>query len=429
MPIASAHNPRRSTPTVEPRRVVIAGGGVGALEALLALNDLGQRKFQLIVIAPNERFELRALSVAQPFAAGHHADVAALADVIAEQGATLVHSVVVEVDADHQTVKCTEGEQLTYDDLILSPGARPRVAYESALTFGLGDPLALNGLLRDLEDGYEGSVAFVVPDGVAWSLPLYELAIMTARQVRSMGQDVDLRLATPEVAPLAVFGPEASAAVAAMLAELDIAVHCGLPVTVGRGSIRMGTEEAIAVDRIVSLPVLDGPYLNGVPANAAGFITVDEFCRVPGLPGVYAIGDATDLAVKQGGIACQQAGVAARHIAHAAGGPLPAIPFAPVLRGRLLTGHADRFLRRDLQGAHGEADEQALWWPPTKVYGEYLGPWFARRGGGPLTADLTPAIPPEGIDVEIPLARGLYGPRNLLGLDSLGPTGAPIAAH
>jgi sulfide:quinone oxidoreductase len=420
--------PRRPPRPIEHCEIIIAGGGVGALEALLALNDLGGGKFKITVVAPNERFQLRALSVAQPFAAGHHPDVAALAEVIAEQGASLVHSVVVEVDGDHQTIKCTDGEQLTYDSLILSPGGRPRVAYEPALTFGLGDPLALNGLLRDLEEGYEGSVAFVVPDGVAWSLPLYELALMTAGQVRSMGQDVDLLLATPEAAPLAVFGSAASAAVAAMLAELGIALHCGVPVTVGRRSVRMGAAEAIEVDRIVSIPVLDGPYLNGVPATADGFITVDEFCRVPGLRGVYAIGDATDLELKQGGIACQQADVAARHIARAAGGSLPELPFAPILRGRLLTGRADRFLRRDLRSAHGEADEQALWWPPTKVYGEYLGPWFAQRGDAPLTADVAPA-PPEGIDVEIPLTRGFYGPRTLLELDSLGPIGAPIAAH
>jgi sulfide:quinone oxidoreductase len=423
--------PKRPPRSIEPRRIVIAGGGVGALEALLALTDLGDHTFQITVVAPNERFELRALSVAQPFAAGHHADVAALAEVVAEQRASLVRSVVVEVDAEHRTVKCTDGEQLTYDHLILSPGARPRVAYEPALTFGLGDPLALNGLLRDLEESYEGSVAFVVPDGVAWSLPLYELALMTARQVHGMGQDVELMLATPEAAPLAVFGPEASVAVQSMLAELNVKVHCGLPVTVGRGSIRMGTDQSIPVDRIVSLPVLDGPHLAGVPANAGGFIAVDEFCRVPGLPGVYAIGDATDQPLKQGGIACQQADVASRHIAHDAGGPLPALPFAPILRGRLLTGKADRFMRRDLQGAHGETDEQALWWPPAKVYGEYLGPWFSRRGLRPMSgmARAIPAEPPEGIDVEIPLERSVYGPHNRLGLDSLGPTGAPVAAH
>jgi sulfide:quinone oxidoreductase len=249
---------------------------------------------------------------------------------------------------------------------------------------------------------------------------------MTARQVHGMGQDVDLHFATPEAAPLAVFGPEASAVIASLFGELHITLHSGLPVTVGRGSIRIGHDkEFLAVNRIVSLPVLEGPHVAGVPANAEGFIGVDEYCRVPGLPGVYAIGDATDLLVKQGGIACQQADVAARHIAREAGGPLPAEVFEPVLRGRLLTGHADRFLRRDLQGAHGETDDQALWWPPSKVYGRYLGPWVAMRRLDHPEPGLTPAVAPElpeGIEVEIPLRRGVFGPKVLLGLDSLGAT-------
>jgi sulfide:quinone oxidoreductase len=43
------------------------------------------------------------------------------------------------------------------------------------------------GLLRDLDEGYLKRVAFVVPSGVAWALPAYELALMTAWQVWGMG--------------------------------------------------------------------------------------------------------------------------------------------------------------------------------------------------------------------------------------------------
>jgi len=405
-------------PTREPRDVVIVGGGVGALEALLALTDLGERQFRITMVAPNDRFVLRALTVAEPFAAGHHADVASFADIAREHGASLVQGVVTEVNSETMTVQCTGGEELSYDTLILSPGARPRAAYQPALTFGLRDPLALNGLLRDLEEGYVNTVAFVVPDGVVWSLPLYELALMTATQIRGMSRGADLHFATPEKGPLAVFGPEASAAVGRLFGELDITLHCGMPVTVAKGSVRIGREGPVmAVDRIVSLPVLDGPRVAGVPANADGFIAVDEYCRVPGLPGVYAIGDATDLLIKQGGIACQQADVAARHIAHEAGGPLAPEPFQPVLRGRLLTGGADRFLRRDLQGAHGEADEQELWWPPSKVYGRYLGPWVATRQLDQQAPGLAPAVsaePPAGIDVEIALRHDIFDPEVLL---------------
>ena len=76
------------------------------------------------------------------------------------------------------------------------------------------DPELFSGLLRDLEEGYVKSVAFIVPPGVAWALPAYELALMTAWQAWGMGQD-DTRVTvyTHEEAPLGLFGAPAAAAV------------------------------------------------------------------------------------------------------------------------------------------------------------------------------------------------------------------------
>ena len=51
------------------------------------------------------------------------------------------------------------------------------------------------------------------------------------------------------------------------------------------------------------------------------------------------------------------------------------MPFAPVLRGVLLTETRARFLRRDASGAAGDdsaVSGQALWWPPTKIAGREL---------------------------------------------------------
>ena len=408
---------------IMPRRIVIAGGGVGAAEALLALTDLGEHAFEITLVAPNERFELRALTVAEPFAEGHRADVAALADLARETGATLRRATVESVDPDHRTVTCSDGEILPYDSLVLAPGARPRPAFPSVLTFGLGDPLALNGLLADLEQGYVDSVAFVVPAGVTWPLALYELALMISRQVYGMNRDVALAFVTPERSPLAVFGPEASAIVAELLAEMRITAHCGAPASVSRGHVEVPAAGLdLSVQRVVSLPVLDGPLLGGVPTDAGGFIPVDAYCRVSGLDAVYAVGDATNLLVKQGGLACQQADVVARHISHAAGGRLDAKPLHPVLRGRLLTGGADRFLRRDLEGAHGDASSEPLWMPESKVYGNYLSPWVARHQRRARPAQ--PVAPPPsspGIDIEVPLhGEVLNRPSVLLGLEPLG---------
>jgi sulfide:quinone oxidoreductase len=408
----------RSVSRIAPRSIVIVGGGVGAVEALLALTDLGEHRFAITVVAPNERFVLPALSVAEPFAAGHHADVASLADVVREHGAELVRGSVTVVDTERMSLTCSDGRELSADVIVLAPGAVRIAPYPQTFTFGLGDPLALTGVLADLEEGYSRSIAFVVPDRVAWSLPLYELALLTARDVHGMGREVDMVLATPEPAPLAVFGAEASASVAALLGELGITVYCGMPVIVAPRSIQFAPDvEPRAMDRIVTLPVLEGPQLPGVPVNAEGFIPVDEFCRVRGAPGLYAVGDATALLVKQGGLACQQADVAARHIAHEAGGPLAAEAFAPVLRGRLLTGGADRFLRRDLQGPHGVSAGIELWWPPAKVYGRYLTRWIAHResGGTPSAMRSTPAA---GIDVEVLLEHPAWPGQGPLALEA-----------
>jgi sulfide:quinone oxidoreductase len=407
---------------INPRHVVVAGGGVGALEVLLALRDLGEGAFDVTLVAPDDRFSLRALTVAEPFAAGH-SDVGSLPEIAAELGATLHRAMVTEVDADARQVTCSDGATLPYDALVLSPGARRRAPFATGITFGLGDPQALNGLLADLEQGYTTCVAFVVPDGVAWSLPLYELALMTAAQVRGMGRDIDLSFVTPEPGPLAVFGPEAGAAVRELFDEAGIALYCGAPAAVGRGRVQLlGGDDELTVERVVTLPLLEGPRLPGVPADADGFIPVDGFGRVRGLDGVYAIGDAADLPVKQGGIACQQADVVATHIAHEAGAGLEPEPLAPVLRGKLMTGRMSRYLRRDLGEAHGREAAEALWWPPAKVVGHYLGPWLAhRQATGAFSHAPAPAPSGDAVDVEVRFDPMRRLRPDVLGMDPFGP--------
>jgi sulfide:quinone oxidoreductase len=407
---------------IQPRRVVIAGGGIAALELVLTLRELADAQLPITVIAPDERFTLPPLTVTAPFAAGH-SDVGSLAEVMRAEGVTVRRAAVTAVDHDRRVVQCSDGEEVSYDVLVLAPGARKRAAYDHVLTFGLGDPRAFNGLLADLEHGYTDSVAFVVPDGVVWSLPLYELALMTVKQVWGMGRDVALTIVTPEGGPLAVFGPEASAAVAELLETAGIALVAHAPAAVaakGRVHIR-GDADDVTADRIVSLPLLEGPRLPGVPADSSGFIPVDGYGRVPGMDDVYAIGDAADLLVKQGGLACQQADVVGAHIAAMAGAEIEPEPLRPVLRGRLLTGGADRFLRRDLHGPHGSVDQEPLWWPPAKIAGRRLGPWLAARGVATAEeiGDGGPA-PEDGVEVAIPLTMARLADE-ILGLEPLGP--------
>jgi hypothetical protein len=62
-------------------RVLIAGGGVAALEAALALRELGEGRVSVEIIAPEPEFWYRPLAVAEPFGLGavRHFDLAELA--------------------------------------------------------------------------------------------------------------------------------------------------------------------------------------------------------------------------------------------------------------------------------------------------------------------------------------------------------------
>jgi sulfide:quinone oxidoreductase len=242
-------------------------------------------------------------------------------------------------------------------------------------------------------------LAFAVPAAATWPFPLYELCLLTAAYLGDHGAgDVELLLVTPEVRPLALFGPSVSAAIEKLLADAGVRIETtSVPHSWEGGMLRLAGGDAIPADAVVALPRLEAPTLAGVPQDRDGFVETDELGRVPGLESVYAAGDLVRLPVKQGGIASQQADAIATAIAADAGAPVRPEPFRPVLRGLLLTGSAPRFLRAE-QGT-SLVDAHPLWWPPAKIVGRYLSPFLAEQLG--LETEEQP--PAEGVPVEIAL--------------------------
>jgi sulfide:quinone oxidoreductase len=368
--------------------ILIAGGGVAALEALIALHELAPGRQRVTLLAPEPDFIYRPMSVAEPFCLGHAAHHP-LADIAREFGAEVVRDSLGEIDPEARTVTTGSGETIAYDSLLIAVGARPQPVYRHAITFGAdGAPEALSGLLADLEDGYTKRVAFVVPSTVAWSLPLYELAVMTARDVWSAGIDgVELVFVTPEARPLEAFGAEASAMLAELLEEQGIEFIGSTYADVGRGFVLAG-DRRIDAGRTLALPVPTGPAIAGLPADPQGFIPVDEHGRVQGVEDVYAAGDATTSPIKQGGLAAQQAVAAVEAIVARHGADLDPQPFRPVLRGMLMTGGQNRWLRAPAGATPGnsQAATHALWWPPTKIATRYLAPYLMGREEAELLA-------------------------------------------
>ena len=254
-------------------------------------------------------------------------------------------------------------------------------AYEHAEPIGDDTAAdALHGVLADLEEGYLKRLAFVVPPQVAWTLPAYELALLVAHDAWSMCiDDAQLSLVTPEDRPLALFGPQAGAAVGELLAERGIAFVGGVRAEVGRGTLDLhpGGRQMTA-ERVFALPVVHGDAPAGLPTDEAGFVGTDVHGRVIGVAGVFAAGDITSFPAKHGGIAAQQGEAAAQAIAAGHGCAIEPEPFRPLLRGRLLTGGEDLFLERDIAGGSGDADRptRQAWWPADKVSAPRLAPYL-----------------------------------------------------
>jgi sulfide:quinone oxidoreductase len=361
--------------------VLIAGGGVAGLETALALQALAGDRTTVTMLAPDDDFVYRPMTVAEPFASPP-AQRHDLRSMVQDAGASLVNGELAWVDADSHIAHTSSGKELPYTALVVALGARRTDRYPHATTIDdrrLDDQL--HGVVQDIEMGYVKSLAFVIPTRVAWPLPIYELALMVARRASDMGMKLAVTIVTPERTPLAVFGDGASAAIAERLACAGILVETSADAEVpepGLVIIAPGTRRVTA-DRVIALPQLTGPSVRGLPVGAHGFLAVDAFCRVPGAAGVYAAGDAADHPIKHGGLAALQADTIAAMIAADVGAPVERRPYRPEIRGLLLTGGDPLYLSARVvggRGFHSTITDTPTWSPPVKVAAKYLAPYL-----------------------------------------------------
>ena len=351
------------------------------------------------VVAPADEFVYRPLLVAEPF--GVEARIRFdLERLVSLAGARLRRDALIEVRPGERTIGLQSGAELTYDALLVALGARPRESVDGAVSFGsdAGREGFADLLERIGRPGWR-SVAFVVPPAATWTIAAYELAMLTAAEVRARGLfGVEISVATHESRPLEAFGGDVTELVATRLTEAGVSLHAGVRATAHRdGRLENEAGEAIPCERAVALPDLRAEPIRGLPADARGFLPTDVQMHVAGLEGVWAAGDVTTFPVKQGGLAAQQADVASRTIAVRAGLRIPAKPFRPVLRAVLITGGAPEFLRSHRGGGRDDASHsrEPLWWPPEKLAGRYLGPLLAAESEGIELGELLDLDPPD----------------------------------
>lgn len=337
-------------------QILIIGGGFAALEAVLALRALLGERALMTLVAPEPHLAYRPAATLEAFAendALHRGPPQRTYDLRAiceDLGVTYRRDRLEAVAPKQHRVRLASFARPPYDSLLLALGARATVAVPGALTFrDQRDVPQLRRLLAEVRAGEIEHLAFAVPSGCTWALPLYELALMTAAFAKRHRVRLDLSLLTPEQKPLELFGHEASELIAGVLADRGVRFRGGsVPASLDAdGALALHFNGAIRADRVVCAPQLRGANITGLPSDWWGFLATDPRGRVEGLSDVYAAGDMTAFPIKQGGLAAQQADVIAQNIAALHGVHVDGPHVAPerVMRARLLGGSEHLFLR------------------------------------------------------------------------------------
>jgi sulfide:quinone oxidoreductase len=374
------------------------------MEALLALREFAHDRVELVMISADPDFRYRPMAVDEPFSLTPY-ERKELEPAVTELGARFVGQTVRAIRPDDHVAELANGEPVSYDLALVCVGASTRAAFTHAFNFVVPGPLLnANVLIERARESETHRITFVVPSGVTWALPIYELALLTANRLGERREEAELALITPEVSPLAIFGTGPSDAVADLLRARGIEFRGGVHAReADKGTLVLspGEEEARAAV-LVALPLLEGPPIKGLPTDQNGFIPIDDHARVYDADDLYAAGDGTNFPIKQGGLATQQADAAAEDMASRLGADLEPDPFHPILRGKLIIGEETMSMTANVASGdrEGFASPDYLWWPPFKVSGRYLTPWLA--GGEPRPEPLPPM---RSIEVEVALPR------------------------
>jgi sulfide:quinone oxidoreductase len=363
---------------MRPLHVLIAGGGVAAVEAALALRRLGGDRVRLELMAPGPDLVQRPASVRTPF--GGASSPRLPLKRLAALGVGLRHDALAAVDARTRQARTADGAILRYDRLLIATGAHAVDSIPGAMHFR--GPLSagrLEGEIAALAMAAGHPLTFVVPPAAGWPLPLYELALQSAAAFARHGGKRAVRLVTPEPRPLDVFGPHVSDAVARLLYRAGVEVITEVRAeAVLEDQLVTADGAFLAAGHVVTTPAFEGPRFPGLGYDDSGFLSTDEHGRVLDAIDAFAAGDVTAAEIKQGGLGAQQADAAAASIASEAGAPVEPAPATRVLRAELMTADRPLYLRAWPGTARpGQVSTSPLWDPPGKIAGRLLAGFIA----------------------------------------------------
>ncbi|MGQ0835498.1 MAG: FAD-dependent oxidoreductase [Gammaproteobacteria bacterium] len=304
--IAGARQPHAPTAS-DGKAMVILGGGFGGITAAAELRRALPHEHRVMLIERRETFMMGLRKQWLLVGAGNRGDGERPLAALRGKGIDVRQGTISAIDLAHRVVR-TDKEEIAFDYLVVALGAEPRpdlVPGFSAASFNMYDAQDVERLHARLLEFQRGRVAIVI-FGLPFKCPPapYEAAMLLDQWFRKRGirSEIDLRIFTPQPMTLPVAGKEASTVVQQLLEERTIALSLSKQASRIDGTTVVFDQEKMAADILIVVPPHRPPTIikaSGL-ATAGDWIGVDAHTMSTSQPGVWAVGDVTQIAMANG---------------------------------------------------------------------------------------------------------------------------------
>jgi sulfide:quinone oxidoreductase len=314
------------------KKVLILGGGIAGVAAAIAFRKKG---FQVELVSERDYLFIYPISIWIPFGTATFRDVSMPLSALASKHVFLLTiDKVIALDGTLKTVTLEKGglrQALPLVVVALGASRLKPEGIEHTLSI-CGKPeesLLLKKKIDELVARGSGKIAFGFggnpkdPSGVRGG-PAFELFFNLHHHLKKLGlrDCFEMNFFAPMAEPGARMGKKALSAMGAMFKANNFKTHYGKKILrFEADGVVFEEQSKLQSDLTMFISAGDGHEIiqeSNLPQNGAGFICIDNFCRIEGISGWYAAGDAAalegpDWKAKQGHLAELMARNAACH--------------------------------------------------------------------------------------------------------------------
>lgn len=315
------------------KKIVILGGGFAGVEAAIKFR---KKKYDVTLVSDRSYLFIYPISIWVPVKKKKFDDVKIELGLLSiKHGFEVVLGKVTKIDTNNQKVILATGD-LNYDYLVIAMGMNKLKAIGIEHTHSIcGQPeesVNIGNLLEELVQKGEGKIAVGFganpKDLTATAVrggPAFELLFNISHYLKQKGlrDKFNLSFFAPMKEPGKRMGEKPYKKMDTFFKHYKIKTFVGKKITkFEEKAVVFEDDSRLESDLTIFIAAGSGHNViedSGLPVNGAGFVNIDEHCKVQSHNNIYAIGDIAaivgpDWAAKQGHIAEVMADVAAYNI-------------------------------------------------------------------------------------------------------------------